>query len=76
MAKPRIRTEGAVVVELSASCRAVLADGVVYLHKGPHVTTLTDREAQVLAAVVGTGDVPQAIAAFLERRQVNACATA
>lgn len=62
MAKPRYRVERAEVVELSSQTRAVITDGVVYIHKGTSTTTLTLREAEVLAGVVGTGDgVPEAI---------------
>lgn len=62
MAKARYRVEEAEVVELSAQTRVVVTDGLVYIHKGAGVTTLSVREAQVLAGVVGTGDgVPEAI---------------
>jgi hypothetical protein len=65
MAKARYRTETAEVVELSLSVRAVLVDGMVLLFDGgKQVFKMTRREAEVLAAVTGTGDaVPKAIAA-------------
>lgn len=66
MAKARYRIEQAEVVELSASVKAVITDGMVYLHSGSNVAKLTLREAQVLAGVTGIGEgVPQAIAAAM-----------
>lgn len=62
MAKARYRVEQAEVVELSAQTRAVITDGLVYIHKGATTATLTVREAQVLAGVIGTGEgLPEAV---------------
>jgi hypothetical protein len=72
MAKARYRIEQAEVVELSAGTRAVITDGIVYVHQGGTVSKLTVREAQILGAVVGIGDgIPTAVAnAMRETKQV------
>lgn len=57
MAAPRTRTYTATEVVLSPNVKAIVTDrNVVIVDRGREATVLTLREAQVLAAVVGTTD--------------------